>query len=221
MSDTHEVPEVPDFDWLDAADVFRTFTDGRFETRFNGIRTWKLEQDLTRYATILTATRPDVLIETGSRYGGSAHWFAEFCDVISVDFDPAIAEENREHERITWITADSASTAVADQLAEMVAGRRVMVSLDAEHAYSHVRQEIRNLGPLVTSGCYLVVEDGIFDLTLQPRLQRIGGERIPIEGGPLRAIREELFDRPEWIRDTLVERQSPLTYHPAGWWLRA
>jgi cephalosporin hydroxylase len=110
---------------------------------------------------------------------------------------------------------------VAAAIGRGLAGKRVMVSLDAEHGADHVRAEIRNFGPLVTPGCYLVVEDGIFDLTSIRERQRIGGHRIPDEGGPLHAIVSELVGNPGWIRDTAVEQQTPLTYHPAGWWVKA
>lgn len=39
------------------------------------------------------------------------------------------------------------------------AAPRTMVSLDSSHTYNHVRKELEVYAPLVTAGCYLVVED--------------------------------------------------------------
>jgi cephalosporin hydroxylase len=103
---------------------------------------------------------------------------------------------------------------------DLIDGRRTMVSLDSEHATPHVLAEIALYGPLVTPGCYLVVEDGIFDL-IEPERAHLGGARIPAEGGPLRAIAATLAqDSAEWKRDTAIEKMSARSYHPAGFWLK-
>ena len=103
---------------------------------------------------------------------------------------------------------------------DLIDGRRTMVSLDSEHATPHVLAEIALYGPLVTPGCYLVVEDGIFDL-IEPERAHLGGARIPAEGGPLRAIAATLAqDSAVWKRDTAIEGMSARSYHPAGFWLK-
>jgi cephalosporin hydroxylase len=44
---------------------------------------------------------------------------------------------------------------------EIPSGASVMVVLDSDHSREHVLTELRNYGPLVTTGCYLVVADTI------------------------------------------------------------
>jgi len=99
-----------------------------------------------------------------------------------------------------------------------VAGRRCMVSLDSDHSGPHVSEEIKLYGPLVTPGCYLVVEDGIFGYATRTLRTAHGlGDMI---GSPLDAIEEHLAGNPDWSRDIATERLSPVTHHPAGFWRR-
>lgn len=207
---------------VDAEESLRTFVLGTYEQRLDGLTVWKLAADLDRYTAVIEATRPDVVVETGSKFGGSARWFErQGLDVVTVDVDGESSRRARQVcERTTWVVGDSTDPTVVDRVARLVAGRRVMVSLDSEHAAPHVAAEIAAYGPLVTPGCYLVVEDGVFDLARDRQVQRRGGTRIPAEGGPLRAIGDVLAGDPGWERDEAVERMHRVSHHPAGWWVR-
>lgn len=178
----------------------------------------KLPADLDRYRQIIEATRPDVIVETGTRTGGSARWFANLgVDVVTVDLNP-VAIPDAYAGRVTQVVGDSADPAVVAQVAELVAGRRAMVSLDSDHSGQHVAAEIGAYGPLVAPGCYLVVEDGIFGHA--PPALRAQHGLAGMVGSPLDAIVHMLVDDPGWSRDVAIERTSPTTHHPAGWWLR-
>jgi len=172
----------------------------------------KIWEDLNRYRAVIQATTPDVIVECGSWYGGSALWFAERgVDVITLDVDARnIVQAAINHPAITVITGNSADPDIAAQVAELVEGRRVMVVLDSDHSPEHVEREIDLYGSLVSSGCYLVVEDGI-----QRWMTYFAGL------GPLDAIESRLVQRSEWVRDLLVEGMYPITMHPAGWWRHA
>jgi cephalosporin hydroxylase len=187
----------------------------------------KLDADLNRYRQIIEATKPDVIVETGTRTGASARWFGAVAgprvDVITIDISrpldlPAgdtmtFASEST----ITFITGDSTDPAIIERVRELVAGRRCMVSLDSDHSAAHVAKEIDLYGPLVTPGCYLVVEDGIFGHAPQAlREHHIPG----LAGSPLDAIADKLAGNPQWSRDIATERLSPISHHPAGWWVR-
>lgn len=187
-----------------------------------GAQPWKIQADLDRYAAVIAATRPDVVVETGTKWGGSARWFeSQGVDVITVDIDPGpVAQETRDAcPRTTFIVGSSLDPAVVEQVRAKVAGRRVMVSLDSDHSAPHVAAEIAAYGPMVSPGCYLVVEDGVFDLAEMSDMAQ-GGSAIPHVGGPLRAIVAALVDNPNWERDEEVERMSPVSTDPAGWWIR-
>lgn len=172
----------------------------------------KIWEDLNRYRAVIQATRPDVIVECGSWYGGSALWFVGVgVDVVTVDVDARnICRAAIDHPAITIVTGNSADPDVAAQVADLVAGRRVMVVLDSDHSPEHVEREIDLYASLVSPGCYLVVEDGI-----QQWMTNFDGR------GPLEAIESRLTGRPEWVRDLLVESMYPITMHPAGWWRHA
>lgn len=208
---------------IDAAASLATFdADGHVQDH-RGVPVWKLAYDLERYAGVIAATRPDVIVECGTMWGGSALWFEDHdVDVITIDMEPGpiYAAARSQCERTTWISGSSTNPAIVAQVADLVAGRRVMVSLDSEHSAPHVSAEIAAYGPLVSPGCYLVVEDGIFDLALTDDGRARGGALVPHVGGPLRAICSTLVDDPDWFRDEQVERAYPLSYCPAGWWVK-
>ncbi len=187
----------------------------------------KLDADLDRYRSIIEATKPEVIVETGTNTGASAHWFAELgVDVITVDVnhpsgDPDVTASGERIDGGGWVAyevGDSADPAVAARVAELVAGRRCMVSLDSDHSAGHVAKEIDLYGPLVTAGCYLVVEDGIFGYA--PDAIRKMHFPDGLDGSPLDAVAEKLDGNPDWSRDLAIERMSPTSHHPAGWWRR-
>lgn len=206
-----------------------TFDDERYFTRTDGVLTWKLADDLARYAEMIKRGDVQVVIETGTKWGGSALWFeAQGVDVITIDIDGSNSKKRARQvaKRTVWIESDSRDARAYDQVAHLLAERgnpRTMVSLDAEHRFSHVLAEIAIWAPLVSRGSYLVVEDGIFDLATTRAEQARGGNHIPDEGGPLHAISASIDDLVGlgFTRDWDIEDLSPLTHHVAGFWRRA
>lgn len=177
----------------------------------------KLPADLDRYRQIIEATKPEVIVETGTHTGSSARWFFQHgVDVVTVDRERVDPGPDRPCP--TFVTGGSADAAIAANVAELVAGRRCMVSLDSDHSAVHVAKEIELYGPLVSPGCYLVVEDGIFGYASQELRAAHGlGDMV---GSPLDAIEKHLAANPDWSRDVAIERTHPISHHPAGWWVR-
>lgn len=181
----------------------------------------KFAQDLDRYAAVIEATKPEVIVETGTRTGGSARWFADRgVDVITVDVDDAqyvYPMGPSDGGQVTQVTGSSTDPAVVDMVRGLVAGRRCMVSLDSDHSAPHVRREVEAYGPLVSPGCYLVVEDTIFGYGEDAKAQHgMGG----LEGSPLDAVLSHLVDNPDWARDVAIEQTHPIGANPAGWWVK-
>jgi cephalosporin hydroxylase len=166
-------------------DRFPTIWKG---THWMGVSIYKLPPDLQVIQEIVFETRPELVIETGVAAGGATLMFANLFDllgeggVIGIETDLSLVDERvREHPRIRLIEASSTDPAVAAQLTERAAGRRVMVDLDADHSSSHVLGELQLLAPLVSPGCYLVVEDTWF-----------GTEVVRDHSGPATAIEDWL-----------------------------
>ena len=207
--------------FLDVPATWATFASGEYATEVDGVLTWKLEDDLDRYRRIIEAAQPEVIVETGTAFGGSAIWFSQFAEVITIDADGERARPVRPgYPHIHWLIGDSLDPAVHAAVVDLIDGRSTMVVLDSEHAAPHVLREIQDYGKLVTPGQYLVVEDGIFDL-VDPSLAHLGGARIPLERGPLRAIELTVAeDTHLWERDTAIEQLTDRTYHAGGFWMR-
>lgn len=193
---------------------------------YYGVDIWKSADDLARYELAIEACRPEVIVETGTRWGGSALWFAgRGADVITIDVESKPSSKARSGaaqdllDRITWIVGDSADPHTVASVASLVGDRRCMVSLDSDHLAPHVTAEIDAYGPLVTPGCYLVVEDGIADLVDAGRAARLG-RGIGTLGGPLKAIEQRLVGHPGWRRDEQIEAMTSTSFFPAGWWVR-
>src|SRR5438552_4172903 len=87
VSDAHGSPTDSDSKVEQALNVFhRTYYDSPGRTWKN--TTWlgtpvaKCPLDLWIYQELLTRVRPDVILETETHKGGSAHYLASICDLL-------------------------------------------------------------------------------------------------------------------------------------------
>lgn len=205
--------------------TLRTFLDGTGAGVVDGVQVQKHAADLERYRAVVEHSGPGVIIETGTRAGGSALYFHRKLglDVITIDVAanwvavggaPPYAGAG-----IDWVTGGSTEPDIVERVRRKVEGRRVMVSLDSDHLSPHVQAEIAVWGPLVTPGCYLVVEDACHEHWTYEQAPWVGFN-YPEHGGPLHAMRHapllaELFDR-----DEEIEGMFPISHSPCGWWRR-
>jgi cephalosporin hydroxylase len=177
------------------------------------VQTAKCPLDLWIYQEILMETRPDLIIETGTHMGGSALFLASICDLLSngeiVTIDMGKRPERPDHPRITYLLGSSTDPDVLAQLTSKVeSADRVMVILDSDHSEGHVFDELTKLGPLVTPGCYLIVEDTIVN----------GNPVLPEFGpGPAEAVKRYLHDRPSRFVVDADREKFHLTFNPGGY----
>lgn len=223
MSDLKPLPS-----W-DSEATWSTFETGLFHGVVGGVEIQKSADDLERYRELVEASQPDVLIETGTRAGGSALWFNRELNlrVFTIDIAPQWATRGDPPDTradIDWITGSSTAGWVADCVEQKLASLgevRVMVSLDSDHHAAHVFDEIAVWAEFVSDGCYLVIEDACFDMW-EPKRARVGGLRIPEVGGTLAAINDratrDTLTREGFRRDEALESRTPISHSPVGWW---
>ena len=176
------------------------------DTYWLGVPVVKSPLDLWIYQEIVFSLRPDVIVETGTAYGGSAYFLATMCDLIGagriVTVDIEAREDRPHHPRITYLTGDSADEAlVARVKSEIAPGESVMVILDSKHHRDHVLAEMRAYGPLVTEGQYLVAED----TTINIGVPKPKGRPYP-RPGPRDAVDEFLAEQDRFELDRSREK---------------
>jgi cephalosporin hydroxylase len=183
---------------------------GTLDLHWFGYRTMKTPMDMWAYQEIVTETKPEVVIECGTAFGGSSLFFASLFDllgrgeVITVDIEARPGQP--QHPRISRIVGSSTDVAVVDDIRRRVGDRRAMVILDSDHREPHVSGELQAYRGLVSPGCYLVVEDTNVN----------GHPVLPDHGpGPMEAVVKFLPTAPEFEVDRSRERFM-LTLNPGG-----
>lgn len=177
-----------------------------------GVRTAKCPFDLWIYQEILWETRPDLIVECGTAWGGSALFLASVLDQLGsgavVTIDVATAADRPSHPRISYMSGSSTSPELAAEVRRLAdSAERVMVVLDSDHTRDHVAEELRLYAPLVTPGCYLVVEDT--NVNGNPVLPEFGP-------GPQEAVAEFLAHSDDFDVDQEREKFM-LTFNPSGY----
>lgn len=134
------------------------------EPTWRGVRVVKFPSDMLLYEQVIWANKPKWIIETGTKFGGSALFYQDILDLVGeggrvITIDKYPSERMHRDPRITYLTGGSTDSGILAQVREMVGADSCMVSLDSDHARVHVKRELHRYGPLVTPGQYLVVED--------------------------------------------------------------
>ena len=182
------------------------------QTFWRGRTVRKCALDLWVYQEILTETRPDLIVETGTYMGGSAFFMANICDLIGhgkiVTIDVSAPEGRPRHRRITYLRGYSVAPEIVARVRRRARrSKRVMVVLDSDHRRDHVSRELELYAPLVTPGCYLVVEDtNVNGHPVSPRAwSRSDGSR------------HHLPRDLERVRGRPVREKLLLTFNPSGY----
>lgn len=198
---------------LPLRDVLQRIQEGIMKrTTYFGVPTHKNPNDAWIYQQILVAMRPDVIIEIGTKYGGSALYFAHLCDllghgrVISVDISHALLRpEVGQHPRITLIRQDACEA--HDRVQAMVSpDERVLVIEDSSHTYDNTLAVLRTYSHFTRPGDYFIVEDSICR----------HGLPVGPEPGPYEAIETFVAENPDFEIDREQEALL-ITWNPKGY----
>jgi cephalosporin hydroxylase len=199
------------------------YDSGVWETvRFLGVPCLKSVSDMWNYQEVIAELKPALIIEFGTRYGGSALYFAAIARlvnpqarVLTVDVDDGLIDPRLHGETaIEFLQASSTDPAVAARitaLRESLPGP-VFAILDSDHAKQHVLAEMLALRPLLVPGDYLIVEDG--NINGHPVLPGWGE-------GPYEAIAEYSQRHPgDYRADLARERKFGFSFAPCGYLIR-
>lgn len=200
--------------WFHEANVWKSMT-------WHGIRTLKLPSDVWNYQEIIFERRVEHVIETGSRHGGSALFFAETLaargakgPVVSIDIE-GTSNQVGSHAGIYFLLGDSAAEAMVERAVALMPAERgpLFLILDSDHSRDHVLRELRAWVPQLKSGDYLVVEDTI-----------VNGHPVRKEHGPgpMEAIAAYLEEAPGLlVHDKAREAKFGASFAARGHYIRA
>lgn len=184
---------------------------GSMDLAWFGYRTMKSPMDMWTYQEILADTKPDLVVECGTAYGGSSLYLASLFDllgrgdVVTIDIEARPGQPN--HPRISRLIGSSVDPEILAEVRRRAAGRRTMVILDSDHSAAHVGAELEAYRGLVSPGCYLIVDDTDVN----------GHPVVPDHGpGPMEAVDAFLPTAPEFVVDRDRERFM-LTLNPRGY----
>jgi cephalosporin hydroxylase len=165
---------------------------GTMAYRYRGIPLLKNPFDLALYPMLLDHAKPRTLIEIGSYRGGSAVWFADQGRALGLEL--AVVSVDRELPQgvvapnVTFLEGDAhalANVLSPDFMSALP--RPLLVVEDSSHLAGTTTAVLDFFDPLLRSGEYIVIEDGILtDMRAADRY----------DGGPLRAIEAFLGRNP-------------------------
>jgi cephalosporin hydroxylase len=215
--------QVPDSDHYEipnylVADLTRIVTkvaanEGWYRQSWLGAAIWQMPDDLMLLQRIVAGIRPSLIVETGTKYGGSALFFASMLELLDLPKSRVITVDIQETEEARQLlgnhrlgryiqhrlVASSLHEDVLASIAAAVASTQgpVLVFLDDWHGGEHVLAELNAYAPFVGENGLLVVADTSFaDLAGTP----VAPYRSLLHSNPRSAIEAFLQTSPGFER---------------------
>jgi cephalosporin hydroxylase len=175
---------------------------------------------------IIFKVKPDLIIETGIAHGGSLIFSASMLEllggkgeVLGIDID--IRAHNREaiethpmYKRIQMLQGSSISSEIITEVRRRAIGKKVLVFLDSNHTYEHVKVELDLYSPLVKKDSYLVV----FDTAIDDLPDHLSSDRPwGFRNGPKKGVHEFLQQQPRFKIDLDLQNKLMITAAPDGY----
>jgi cephalosporin hydroxylase len=192
---------------------------GTMRQTYRGVPFLKSPFDIALYLDLLGRLQPGTVIEIGTKFGGSALWFADMMTamggdarVISIDID--LISKVVDDPRIDLVHGDALQLEKAFS-ADLLSAcpRPWLVVEDSSHMYDAVAAVLQFFHPLLEAGDHIVVEDGVVG-------QLSGHHYRQYENGPNRAVADFLSsygDHYEIVVDLCDRFGHNVTYNPNGW----
>jgi len=220
--------DKPDLDFV-VRDLQRSLTRVAanlrwYEQTWLGVPVWQLPDDLVALQRIVFDEKPKWIVETGTKFGGSALFFASLLimmgrapetggGVITVDIhETAEARELLSNESVhrhrfapmvrKRLIGDAKASEIVADIEAAIAGDPgpVMVFLDDWHDGEHVYAELLRYSKMVTGGGILIVADTTFeDLADTPLVAESAKYRNARESNPRAALRRFLTETRDFV----------------------
>lgn len=180
-------------------------------TFYRGVTIWKCPLDVWLYQEIIEEVRPDLIIETGTAFGGSAYYMGDLLDsydkgqIVSIDIKDRT--NGLKHPRVTFLIGSSADPDIKKKVMELLPeGGTTLVILDSDHSRRHVLNEMRLWHDVVSEGSYMIVEDS-----------NINGHPVRTKSGPgpWEAIDDFMKENDDFVIDE-SKHKFLLTQNPRG-----
>ncbi|MAH84568.1 MAG: hypothetical protein CBB68_09585 [Rhodospirillaceae bacterium TMED8] len=188
-------------------------------TKWMGVTTYKIPNDLWLYQEIIVEVQPDLIIETGTYMGGSALFMAHILEMIGkgriVTIDINRPENPPEHKRLDYIRGSSTASDTVKKIEKMVGSlQTVLVILDSSHLTAHVLREMEIYSEMVSKNSYLIVEDSnVNGHPIIPGYRETVGDE---PGGPMEAIDAFMAVNNNFEIDIQRHRYL-MTFNPRGY----
>lgn len=188
-------------------------------------------EDIVRTQEVIYEIQPDVIIETGVAHGGSAVFYASLLKgyggrcVVAVDIEirphnRSAIEEHPLSGMINLIEGSSTDKKTVDMVSKHIQPNdKVLVILDSNHSYEHVKKELSLYKNFVSVGSYIVATDGSMEILHDvPR-----GDDSWVSDNPSKAAREFdnqhddfILEQPEWpFNESNLSKN--ITHWPDAW----
>ncbi len=193
------------------------------QQRWLGRAIWKNPMDCWIYQEILYETQPEVLVELGVAHGGNLLYLSHLfqlmgkkdAQLVGVDIDTSRAVDLK-ISGLRLIQGSCQDEHVFREVSALTRGRRTMVIADCDHRKDHVMAELARYSPLVSVGCYYIVEDGICDaMGWNPSTgEPVKDRPVP---GPRAAAQQFLSENLNFVDDAPLREKYLITYNFNGY----
>lgn len=143
------------------AELYQHIHRNKNQPQYKGVGLLKFPADMQLYHQVIWENKPEVVVEIGTKYGGSALFFADQgVKVITIDVEDLVKEKDP---RVTYILRSSLAPETIEEVRKLTEGKKTMFVIDGRHTKTHVAREIQAYKDMVTKGQYMVLEDCYVD----------------------------------------------------------
>ncbi len=200
-----------------------------YNFQWMGLPIIQFPADLIALQEIIWDTQPQVIIETGLAWGGSAVFYGSCLGmikapdklVVSIEkhvlegVDAAISDRFLNLNALSWVQeGSSVDPDLVNRVAGAISGRRTMVCLDSAHTPEHVEAELELYADLVSVGCYLIVFDTFVEG--KPMELYAGKDHYPGHG-PRQAVDSFLAKDDRFVIDERLDALAKVSSNHGGW----